>query len=249
MTGRGVPCLYYGTEQYLHDDTDGGQDPYNRPMMENLSDTCHSYQIIKKLSSERGKNKAIQWGGLWYKLVEKDLYVFVRKYRDSRCLVMLNKGPEIVIESIDTEMPNGTHVCLLTGETIEVKEGQAEQVKIGSGQAKVFSFVGERVKGKAVVRIQLNGTKTEPGDKVAIIGDCPELGEWDITKAIPLEYVNLNLWFAEIAFNESAGKTIAYKYVFLHPDPNTAPGRENRMGRLRPLPIEGISKWRDVWEE
>ena len=33
MTMRGIPCLYYGYEQYLHNDTDGGGDPYNRPMM------------------------------------------------------------------------------------------------------------------------------------------------------------------------------------------------------------------------
>ena len=105
------------------------------------------------------------------------------------------------------------------------------------------------VQGRSIARIQLNGANTQPGDKVAIIGDCPELGEWDITKAIMMEYVNLNVWFTEIAFNESAGQTIAYKYVFIHPDPNLGPGRENRTGRLRPIPMEGVSKWRDVWEE
>ncbi|NJK59579.1 MAG: cyclomaltodextrin glucanotransferase, partial [Oscillatoriales cyanobacterium SM2_1_8] len=33
LTSRGIPCLYYGTEQYLHNDAHGGHDPYNRPMM------------------------------------------------------------------------------------------------------------------------------------------------------------------------------------------------------------------------
>jgi cyclomaltodextrin glucanotransferase len=249
MTGRGVPCHYYGAEQYLHNDTDGGGDPYNRPMMEKWDDKGNAYHIINKLSPERGKNKAIQWGGLWPKIVEKDLYVFIRKYRDCRCLVILNKGPERTIDAIDTELQNGTHVCLLTGDKLEVKEGRATSVQIGATQAKVFSFVGERVDGKVIARIQLNGAFTQPGDKLAIIGDCPELGEWDIEKAIVMEYVNLNLWFAEVAFDESAGKTIAYKYIFLHPEPNSAPGRENRTGRLRAIPMEGISKWRDVWEE
>ena len=147
MTGRGVPCHYYGAEQYLHNDTDGGNDPYNRPMMEKWEENTTAYHIIKKLSPERGKNKAIQWGGLWPKIVEKDLYVFVRKYRDSRCLVILNKGPECTIGAIDTELQNGTHTCLLTGDQIEIKEGQASQVKIGAAQAKVFSFVGERGSG------------------------------------------------------------------------------------------------------
>ena len=161
----------------------------------------------------------------------------------------MNKGPDRTIEALDTELQNGTHTCLLTGETLEIKEGPAAQVRIGAAQSKVFSYVGPRVKGKAIARIQLNGANTQPGDRVAIIGDCPELGEWDITKAIVMEYVNLNLWFIEVAFNESVGETIAYKYVFLHPQPNSAPGRENRTGRTRPIPLEGVSKWRDVWEE
>ena len=249
LTGRGVPSLYYGAEQYLHNDTDGGNDPYNRPMMEKWDTKTNCHHIIHRLAAERGKNKAVQWGGLWPKIVEKDLYVFVRKYRDNRCLVILNKGPERVIEAIDTEMPNGPHQCLLTGDKIEVREGQAAQVKIGAQQAKVYSFVGQPIQGKVIARVQLNGSKTQPGDRMAIIGDCPELGEWDINRAVMMEYVNLNLWFAEVAFNESVGKTVAYKFVFLHPDPNTPPGRENRPGRLRPIPMEGISKWRDVWEE
>ncbi len=249
MTGRGVPCHYYGAEQYLHNDTDGGGDPYNRPMMETWDDTTAAYQIIKTLAAEREKNKAIQWGGLWPKIVEKDLYVFVRKYRDSRCLVILNKGAERTIDSIDTELPNGTHTCLLTGDQLRIEDGKASQVTIGAGQAKVFSFVGTLLEGRSIARVQLNGANTQPGDRLAIIGGCPELGEWDIDKAVVMEYVNPNLWFTEIAFDQSVGETIAYKYVFLHADPNTSPGRENRTGRLRPIPMEGVSKWRDVWEE
>ena len=49
MTCRGIPCIYYGTEQYLHDDTDGGNDPYNRPMMEkwdNDTEIYRYYQVV-----------------------------------------------------------------------------------------------------------------------------------------------------------------------------------------------------------
>ena len=41
-TLRGVPCLFYGTEQYLNDSTNGGEDPYNRPMMESWDTSSHS---------------------------------------------------------------------------------------------------------------------------------------------------------------------------------------------------------------
>lgn len=249
MTARGVPCLYYGAEQYLHNDTDGGNDPYNRPMMEKWDENTPAFHLIKRLSAERGKNPAIQWGGLWPKIVEKDLYVYLRKYHDSRCLVILNKGPERTMENLDTELCDGTHHCLLTGEKIEVKDGLAHEIKVGAYQAQVFSYIGQRLKGKSIVRVQLNGFHTQPGDKIIIVGDCPELGQWDINQGSPLEYLNSNTWFGEIVFNESAGEPIAYKYAVLHSEPNSAPGRENRVVRRRDIGERGVAKWRDVWNE
>ena len=248
MTMRGIPCLYYGCEQYLHNDTDGGNDPYNRPMMEKWNNDTPAYHIIKRLGAERGKNPAIQWGGHWKKIVEKDLYVFIRKYGDSRCLTILNKGPERVIDQVDTELPNGIHQCLITGEKIEIHDGQLKGFKIGGQQVRVFSFVGPRVEAKTVARLQLNGLFTQPGDSVVCIGDCPELGNWDIAKGRRLEYINLNTWFTEIPFNESAGKSVAYKFAVLHAN-DPGPGRENRPTRRRAVAAEGVAKWRDVWEE
>jgi cyclomaltodextrin glucanotransferase len=249
MTMRGIPCLYYGYEQYLHNDTNGGNDPYNRPMMEKWETTTPAFHLTRRLADERGKNPAIQWGGFWPKIVEKDLYVFLRKYQDSRCLVILNKGLERTIEELDCELPDGEHQCILTGEKIHLKERKLFGFKIGAGQCRVFSFIGPRVEAKSVARLQLNGLFTQPGDSVVVIGDCPELGQWDITKGVPLEYINLNTWFTELPFNESAGRSIAYKFAVLHAEPNSAPGRENRPPRRRAVGAEGVDKWRDVWEE
>ena len=248
MTMRGIPCLYYGYEQYLHNDTNGGDDPYNRPMMEKWDNTTPAFHITRRLSAERGKNPAIQWGGHWPKLVEKDIYIFLRKYQDSRCLVILNKGLERTID-VDTELPEGEHQCILSGEKVMLKDRKLLGYKIGTGQARIFSHVGKRVVGKTVARLQLNGLFTQPGDSVVIIGDCPELGCWDLGKGVQLEYINLNTWFTEIAFNESAGQSVAYKFAVLHADPNMAPGRENRPCRRRAIGAEGVAKWRDVWEE
>jgi cyclomaltodextrin glucanotransferase len=247
MTGRGVPSLFYGCEQYLHNDTDGGGDPYNRPMMEKWDTDTPAFQIIKALAPERGKNKALQWGGLWSKIVEKDLYVFVRKFHSFRCLVILNKGLERTIPEIDTELPNRTHYCLLTGTPLEVKEGRAVNVKVGTAQALVYSWLGTRWDGKTHIRVQLNGVNTTPGDVVGISGNCPELGEWDITRTVKMEYVNPNLWFTEVALNESAGKSIDYKYVLFHGKDQQAQ-RENCTTRTRAIPETGVSKWRDTWE-
>jgi cyclomaltodextrin glucanotransferase len=245
MTGRGVPSLFYGCEQYLHNDTDGGDDPYNRPMMEKWDTDTRAFKIIKALAGERSYNKAIQWGGLWSKIVEKDLYVFVRKYADYRCLVILNKGPERIIPEIDTELPNRTHYCMLTGKPLLVEEGRAVDVKIGQSEALVYSWLGKPQRAKVTARVQLNDFVTSPGDSIGIIGNSPELGEWDPDRAFKMEYVNRNLWFTEVGFEQSAGKSIAFKYILFR---DGKIRRENRTARVRSIPEVGVTKWRDAWE-
>jgi cyclomaltodextrin glucanotransferase len=111
----------------------------------------------------------------------------------------------------------------------------------------IFSYIGEKVKGKTIVRLQINGIATQFGESILVIGDCPELGNWDITKGYVLEYINPNTWFAEIPFNESAGKAIAYKYVLIKGNQEII--REQRAFRRWILADDGIAKWEDVWEK
>ncbi|NEP19523.1 MAG: cyclomaltodextrin glucanotransferase, partial [Leptolyngbya sp. SIO4C1] len=62
MTSRGIPCIYYGTEQYLHNDTEGGNDPYNRPMMTSWDQDTELYRQIRLLSGLRRLNPAVSVG-------------------------------------------------------------------------------------------------------------------------------------------------------------------------------------------
>ncbi|MDB6077461.1 MAG: amyA [Akkermansiaceae bacterium] len=247
MASRGVPCLYYGCEQYLHNDTDGGDDPYNRPMMENWEPT-EATRTIGILAKERRRNTAVQWGGQWPKFVDAESYVFLRRYRDSRCLVALNRGParEIAVENL--EFPDGTHTCLLSGETVEIVAGKAT-FQLGEKGRCVLAVRGKRVRGKTVIRVQINGAPTHPGDSLALIGDCDELGHWDLSSAFQLECVNSNTWFGELVFDATAGKPVGYKYVIFSPEENSAPHREMRVVRRRLVIPGGTAKWRDRWEE
>jgi cyclomaltodextrin glucanotransferase len=93
--------------------------------------------------------------------------------------------------------------------------------------------------------VQLNGVQTQPGETIVVTGDCPELGNWDISKAYPLEYINTNTWFAEIPFDESVGKMVTYKYAMWRD--GQAPLRENLVARRWVIANEGTVKWRDVW--
>lgn len=245
MTCRGIPCVYYGTEQYLHEDTNGGNDPYNRPMMEKWDQDSEIYRIIRLLSGLRRLNPAVALGGQWQRYITPDVYAFERRYRESVCFVVLNRGGATKIAELTTDLPDGEHTCVVTRRKFEVVDRKLYNLELEDRDVIVLSHVGERVKGQTIVRAQLNGVQTQPGETIVVVGDCPELGNWDVSKAYPLEYINSNTWFGEIPFNESAGKLISYKYALWRE--GQAPLRENIVPRRWVIASEGTVKWRDVW--
>jgi len=249
MTARGVPCLYYGSEQCLHNDTNGGDDPYNRPMMESWDTNTEIYKLTSILSAERAKNPAIQLGGQWQKYVTPEVYAFTRRYRDSHCFALFNRGGEAKIDVKDTELPDGKHHCLLSGRDVQITDGNISALELKGKDVLVLSYVGVPVIGQSVARLQVNGIVTKLGEVVGVTGDCPELGEWNLEQAVKLEFINENMWFGEIPFGVSAGKSIAYKLVVLPVEKGGAPVRENRTSRRRSIASEGVQKWRDIWEE
>ncbi|MGB3560733.1 MAG: alpha-amylase family glycosyl hydrolase [Geitlerinemataceae cyanobacterium] len=251
MTSRGIPCIFYGTEQYLHDDTNadgnpyGNNDPYNRPMMDKWDTDTAIYQDMRLLSGLRRLNPAVSMGSQWQKYLTPDVYCYVRRYRDSIVFVGMNRGESVTLEAVETELPDGEHTDILSRQKYEVKDGHLANFQLDSKQIVVFSHVGERIKGQTIVRVQLNGVETQPGETIVVIGDCPELGNWDIAKAYPLEYINTNTWFAEIPFDESAGKLVCYKYAMWRE--GQSPLRENLVCRRWVIASEGTVKWRDTW--
>lgn len=245
MTSRGIPCIYYGTEQYLHDDTNGGDDPYNRPMMTQWDTESEIYRAIRHLSGVRRLNPSLSMGSQWQKYLTPDVYCYNRRYRDSLCFVALNRGAAVTLPEVQTDLPDGEHTCVVTRNKYTVQEGKIYDLELEQRGVIVLSHVGERIKGQTIVRVQLNGVETQPGETIVVIGDCPELGNWDIAKAYPLEYVNSNTWFGEIPFNESAGKLVSYKYAMLRE--GRSPLRENIVARRWVIASEGTVKWRDMW--
>jgi cyclomaltodextrin glucanotransferase len=245
MTSRGIPCIYYGTEQHLHDDTDGGNDPYNRPMMTHWDTDTEVYRWIRLLSGLRRLNPAVSVGSQQQRYITPDVYCYVRRYGNCTCFVAMTRGEAVTLDKISPDLPDGEHTCVLSRRKFSVENGVIHNLELGQQDVIVISHIGERAKGQLLVRAQINGVNTQPGETVVIIGDCPELGNWDIAKAYPLEYINSNTWFAEIPFNESAGKLITYKYAMWRE--GKSPLRENLVSRRWYLASEGIVKWRDTW--
>lgn len=259
MTSRGVPVLYYGTEQELNNSTNaedgqpwGNNDPYNRPMMERWDLERPLCRLVAALADLRRVNQSIALGSQTTQHVSADSYVFVRRYREHRCWVALNRAAtSITLENVGADLPDGSYACVLTGTAVDVKDRSVASLTLAPQSALVLSYhAPEPVKGRVVVRVQVNAIATQPGQSVVVIGDCPELGNWDMARAYPLEYINSNCWFGEIAFNETAGQRVAYKYALREHGANgelLLPVRENTLCRRRILPAKGHTKWRDHW--
>jgi len=117
LTSRGIPCIYYGTEQYLHNDTSGGGDPYNRPMMNAFSTSTTAYTLTNRLSTLRRNNTAIPYGSHQQRWMNNDVYVYERKFFGNVVLVAINKSgsTQYNITGLNTSLPAGAYSDHLTG--------------------------------------------------------------------------------------------------------------------------------------
>jgi glycosidase len=178
LTSRGIPCIYYGTEQYLHNDTSGGTDPYNRPMMPGFSTSTTAYTLTNRLSTLRRSNPAIPYGSMTQRWINNDVYIYERKFFGSVVLVAINKNETTgySISGLNTSLPVGTRADYLTG----LLGGLSITVGAGSGgNNPVTTFplpahtvsVWEFTEGAAAPQIgSIGPTVGQSGVKVTIAG-------------------------------------------------------------------------------
>lgn len=150
LTLRGTPCLYYGTEQYLHNDTSGGGDPYNRPLMSSFNENTTAFQEIQKLSALRRVNPALAYGTHQNRWINNDVYIYERKFGSDVVLTAINKGTsDYSITGLYTAMPAGTYSDqlngLLGGSSITVSNGTGGDnpvtvFTLRAGQTAVWSY-------------------------------------------------------------------------------------------------------------
>jgi cyclomaltodextrin glucanotransferase len=247
MTLRGVPCLFYGTEQGLHDDTNGGEDPYNRPMMECWDQGSALYGLVAQLAGLRRRNRALTMGSHQQRYVSNDLYAYSRHYRDSAVLVAVNQGPGTALTLPHCGLPDGTYRCLLSERAVQVEQGSIQNLWLDSQAALVLEHTGVPVVGDLVGVFQLNGYHCQPGERLAITGSCAELGCWDGELSYGMEYVNSNTWIAEVPLDRSAGGSMHYKFMVCRNGAD--PVMENILGRQAVLPRQGRLKFDCIWND
>ncbi|OGS57987.1 MAG: hypothetical protein A3J79_09510 [Elusimicrobia bacterium RIFOXYB2_FULL_62_6] len=247
LTARGTPCVYYGTEQYLHNDTDCGKDPYNRPMMEKWETNTPAFKLIKALAAVRKANRGVQLGSHRVKYLTEDIYAYSRVFRSHCCFAVFNKGPAAMITVAHLELPDGTYKDALSERKVAVSGGRIENLALEQDSALVLSHTPSvRSAPGLKTTFILNGYTTSLGQTVRVVGNCPELGGWDINKSFPLEYVNENMWLGEVNMAESSAKLVAYKFVLLNPDGSFC--YEDFTAHVRRLPNGGDVAFRHTWQ-
>jgi glycosidase len=184
LTARGIPVIYYGDEQYLHNDTVGsdgnaGTDPYNRPQMVAFGTGTTAYKLIAALSGLRQTNDAIAYGSSKQRWINGDVYVYERQFFNDVVLVAINKNKmnSAVVANLNTALPAGTYADFLggllngTGLTVGAGAGgnnPASAVTLGAGSVSVWQ-VASAATGPEVGSI--GPTVGQPGMVVTIAGD------------------------------------------------------------------------------
>jgi len=246
MVARGTPCIYYGSEQYLHNDSNYGNDPYNRPMMDKWDTSTQVYKDISKLSKVRRTNPAVQKGSTLHNFVSTDAYIFERKYVGNICLAAVNKGAKQTVKLNNLSLEDGKYKDVLNNKELIVSNGCAEIV-LDQNDFQVYSIINRDIcnESDTFVEFHLNGYKTSFGEELYVTGDCAELGNWDVEKAVKLEYVNTNTWTMQVPIIDSKDKFINYKYFVKN---NGKLTRENAIGRNRYIINTKKQIWKDLWQ-
>jgi cyclomaltodextrin glucanotransferase len=151
MTSRGIPCIYYGTEQLLHEGRQSswgfGGEPYNRQAMTGWKDRGRLFKNIKALADLRREMPALWGGGQETLLVTDDLWVFQRRMPGGGSVVVTaaNKGPRRWVSLEGTALPDGlydnsrfSHHRVM-GPPIRVEKGKAT-FQLGEDQVGIWCF-------------------------------------------------------------------------------------------------------------
>ncbi|MFP4497366.1 MAG: alpha-amylase family glycosyl hydrolase [Vulcanimicrobiota bacterium] len=147
MTTRGIPCIYYGTERYLHVDKKStwgyGGEPYNRQMMTDWEKENEFSDNIKVLAQLRKTNNALSKGTQRTLKYGKNYWVYERRFEKEVVLVAVNKGKSRTINLKDVHLPDGKYdnsdyrFYRIMGPDIEIKNMGAD-IKLGKNQIGIW---------------------------------------------------------------------------------------------------------------
>ena len=179
LTGRGIPIIFYGDEQYLFNTTNGGNDPYNRVWMSSFDTGTTAYKIVSRLAALRQANDAVAYGTWKQRWINNDVYIYERQFFNDVVLVAINKNDSTpyAISGLYTALPPGTYSDTLGS----LQNGNSLTVTAGSGNNNTANNYTIAPASVSVWQYQMNATTPEvgsigphvgqPGMMVTLAGD------------------------------------------------------------------------------
>lgn len=147
LTARGIPNIYYGTEQYVNPGTNDNS--IGRIFMEKQSsfnENTTAYKLIKKLSDLRQSNDALAYGQTSVLYSDDNVMVFQRKFYDNSVVVAVNRQPDksYTVPSVNVSLPDGTYSdylnSMLYGDSATVSNGKINSIALSGGEVDVWSY-------------------------------------------------------------------------------------------------------------
>lgn len=145
LTSRGVPTIYYRSEQY----DEGTSDPDNRADISSFNQSTIAYQVISKLTNIRKNNQALAYGSTEERWINSDVLIFERKFGSSVALIAVNKGSSSYhIDNLCSSLPSGSYDdqldSLLSSESISVdNNGVVSSFELDGGEVGVWVYNGD----------------------------------------------------------------------------------------------------------
>lgn len=186
LTSLGVPCIYYGTEQYFN----GGGDPYCREDMfdgqfefgpslgNNFDQTTFGYRLVRKLNQFRRAYSALRRGSLVVREVHSSPGIFAYSRVDgaNEVLVVVNTSDSSQVgQAWQTNFAAGTVLVNLLNPSQTVAVNLAKQVPAGTTIA--GNGYGVFVPSSEVINIEpevvavsvaQGGTLASPTDTISV---------------------------------------------------------------------------------
>lgn len=169
LTSRGVPSIYYGTEQYMS----GLNEPGNRARISSFSETSDAFKTIQALAPLRKSNPAIAYGTTQQRWINNDVYIYERKFGSSVAVIAINRNlsSSTSITGLTTSLPSGTYTDvlggLLAGNNITSSNGSIPNFTLAAGAVAVWQYTTTQA---APVIGHVGPTMEKPGDTVTIDG-------------------------------------------------------------------------------
>ncbi len=162
LTSRGVPILYYGTEQNF----DGGGDPWCREDMwagqwnygpslgDNFDESHALFRHVREILEARRRHEALRRGAtteLYAEATGPGLYVFRRESATDSVLVAINTSNGPLTREVATPWPAGTGLvdALEPGLTATVGAGGALALPLPARGARIYESASARAAGLA----------------------------------------------------------------------------------------------------